>query len=166
MDLGADGVTAAQAVARARSAIGHGCKYGLGKGGMEPSRQWPWNDAMECDCSGFAMWALGASRVLWFDTSRIVSEATNTRPMWEAYPWELAKPGDLIVYGDRRGTDGKVRQGHVGVVSEVNAEGPTLVVHCSGGNWREHSDAIRETVPTVFVLGRAIIARYNRLEAL
>ena len=55
-------MTPEQAVARAHSACGHGAKYGLGAGGMNPGRAVPWNDHMQCDCSGFAMWALGLSR--------------------------------------------------------------------------------------------------------
>ena len=145
-------MTPEKAVERARSAIGQGCVYALGRGGMHPEATFPWNAQKECDCSGFAMWALGLSRHqepsvnatsgLWYDTSRIVHDATHEHALFNAFPWELAAIGDLIVYGDRDG-----HQGHVGVVCTVNEEGPATVTHCSHGNWTHLGDAIRETAP-------------------
>jgi hypothetical protein len=54
-------------------------------------------------------------------------------------------PGDLLVYPDSGG-----RQGHIGIVTVQDGQGPVLVIHCSSGNFTHTGDAIRETPPLVF----------------
>ena len=160
-------MTREQAADRARSACGHGTIYKLGQGGMKPHRSVPWDDEQECDCSGFAMWALGMSRFdaesgLWYDSSKIYAEAKAGSFLFTSYDWKSALPGDLLVYPDRTGTDGVRRHGHVGMVVAVEpGAGPFLMVDCSSGNFQRHSDAIREGPPDLFVT-RGIVASYTR----
>ena len=162
-------MTPDQAVARAHSACGNGAKYGLGAGGMNPERAVPWNDHMQCDCSGFVMWALGLSRRqggIWYDTTRVKLDAIDGGALFRAVEWKAAQPGDLLVYGDHRDHDGVERQGHVAMVSLVKEEGPVLMVHCSLGNWTRHSDAIREDGVGLFLNHPdAVVARCLIFEA-
>ena len=150
-------------VERARSAIGFATRYRLGAGGRNPRAKHP-AVATECDCSGFAAWCVGVDRYLpngaiphlpggeWFETSSLWRDARTPFGFVVEVDWDAARPGDLVVYGDK----GK-SQGHVGVVVEASG-GPTRVVHCSGGNGRR-GDAIAETGPEVFVRGGALVAR-------
>lgn len=137
-------MTLPEVVARARSASGSNCIYELGKGGMVPWAEVPWDEAKHCDCSGLAMWCLYLSRHQgddWINTDRMVTDGKTPGGLFEQIPWELAKPGHLIVYG--RGGPGKY--GHVGVVSDVDVTGPIKAVHCSKGNFKKTGDAIQET---------------------
>lgn len=167
-------MTPDHAVARARSAAGHGCKYWLGTGGMHPSDLYPWNKDMCCDCSGFVSWTLGLSRLVgpssplagvfpgsWLETSAIYADATAPSPgAFLSIPWEQARPSDLLVYGDRKDADGSRHQGHVAMVSSIGPDGPEAIVHCSLGNWNQHGDAIRETaVEPFWRLRNAVVAR-------
>jgi hypothetical protein len=71
--------SSALTVTRALSQVGKPIHYKLGAGGMHPEDDSPTRTAY-CDCSGFAMWALGLSRFdghLWWDTTRIVHDAEN-----------------------------------------------------------------------------------------
>lgn len=167
---------AAGAVARARAAIGHKCAYILGHGGFHGDADWPWyRDAAidGCDCSGFVAWCLGLPRRLvtgpladrykphfgeWLETTAIVKDALSDFGLFSKVTWELARPGDLVVYGDGGG-----HQGHVGLVSEVDAHGPVKVVHCSLGNFHAKGDAVQETDPHLWQ-GRGIVARYAEFE--
>ena len=78
-------MTNAELITRARSAIGRGCRYGLGKGGFWPGLDRPWDNEMLCDCSGLVAWVLGVSRHLehpwykaqnggWLETSAIMRD--------------------------------------------------------------------------------------------
>lgn len=161
-------MTREQIVARARSAIGHGCKYKLGQGGMKPYRTVPWDDEQECDCSGFFMWGFNLSRFqperVWYDTTKIVADARAGPPpgLFISVEWLEAQPGDGLAWPDRVSHDAeqqpKHHEGHCGIVTEVGA-GPLKVVHCSLGNWKKFSDAIQETDATIFASNRAIVAR-------
>lgn len=153
-------------LARARRSIGQGCIYRLGAGGMHPEAAVPWTAAKQCDCSGFAMWALGLSRLInghWYDTSAIVADALNALGIFADVDWLHAQPGDLLVYGDAGGGG----QGHVGVVATV-APGPETfpltAIHCSAGNYRRTGDAIRETGVEIWTHhAYALVARYQLL---
>lgn len=155
-------MTADEVVARARRCIGAGCRYVLGAGGINPASPAPWDGSMGCDCSGFAMWALGLSRhyhdAVWFDTSRIVDDAKHQQLLFRQVAVLEARAGDLYVYGDAGG-----HQGHVGVIASVTLQPetwPLTVVHCSAGNFRRTGDAIRETGPDIWLhRDDAIIAR-------
>lgn len=153
-------MTGIEAVNRARSAVGGGCRYRLGKGGFNPTSPVPWSKQFECDCSGFISWALGVSRKTdnpwyvqfnggWLETSAIVRDATSPFGIFTEVARYDALPGDVLVWGDRDG-----QQGHVGIVS-----GSTSIIHCSKGNWTLTQDAIRETGTHVFDTHKAIAAR-------
>lgn len=163
-------------VARARSAISKGCIYGLGKGGFHPEDPHPWNAVKECDCSGFASWCLGVSRMIgpkhpwkgkvhfeWIETTNCFEDAAQgPDEAFTAVPWNAAQPGDLLVYGDRPATaTSKKRQGHVGVVASIGHGGPQTVVHCASSN---KPDAIQETECHLFAARGAIVARLTLLD--
>ena len=163
-------MTGSDVVARARSAIAKGCFYKLGAGGMRPHDPHPWDSANKCDCSGFAAWCLGVSRQTdnpwykeqnggWFETSAIVRDCETPYGVFALVTRQHALPGDLLVYGDYKGSDGATRQGHVGICSEANAKGPVKVIHCSSGNYRKTGDAIRETDVGWWNLAGGVVAR-------
>jgi cell wall-associated NlpC family hydrolase len=164
-------VTRAEVVARARSVIGQGCIYKLGQGGFTPLLDHPWNSMKECDCSGFVAWCQGFSRMVtdpwyksqnggWFETTAIVRDALSEFGNFAAVPALDAKPGDVIVYGDKDG-----HQGHIGIISRIDENGVGAVVHCSSGNLKGPAhDAIQETDPHVFTKNGALIARFSMIE--
>lgn len=164
-------MTTVEVVTRAMSAAGRGCKYGLGKGGFDPAAPHPWNSRLECDCSGFVAWALGVSRHTdhpwyrqinggWLETSAIVRDAImRGLGMFDLVAWREARPGHLVVYGDSGG-----RQGHVGIVAEVGADGPLTAIHCSKGNEVRFGDAIHETGVVLWKERNGIVARCIMLE--
>lgn len=164
-------LTSSQVLERARSACGKQITYRLGHGGDDPKAALPCDSGNECDCSGFALWALGVSRTVrlshpWrdlfppikgqpygIDTTRIVEDATGPEKAFRKV--DIPEPGDFIVYGDGGG-----HEGHIGIVSAVHEGHPTNVVHCSAGNMRSLGDAIAETTTLPFWFTRgAIYAR-------
>jgi hypothetical protein len=158
-----------EVVRRARSVINLGCAYKLGKGGFSPAAPVPWSSVGECDCSGFASWAIGVSRQTdnpwykkqnggWFETSAIVADCKTPFGFFDLVPWELAEPGMLLVWGDSKAA-GKVRQGHVGIITVVRNGEPNSVAHCSSGNFRTFGDAIQETDVSIFRRNGAVVAR-------
>lgn len=162
-------------VSRARSVVKKGCRYGLGSGGFDPARTYPWDDAMLCDCSGYVAWCLGVSRHTtnpfyvaqnggWIETSAIVRDCETPYGFFAPVLPSKARPGDLLVYGDRKETQGRMRQGHVGICIDVNSKGPILVVHCSKGNDRKLGDAIMETDAGWWELAQGSIARCAWIE--
>lgn len=166
-------MTPDQVVERARAVLGHECTYHLSAGGYHPDGL-PWNSQHECDCSGFAAWALGVSRWVkaghpwhgsfpaeWIETTNLV-RAAERGAGFSSVPWTAAQPGDLLVWGDSKRADGTGRQGHVGVVASVGADGPKTVIHCSSGN---KPTAIQETSTDLFRKRGAIVARPTLLEA-
>lgn len=149
--------TASDAVARAKSAIGHGCIYQLGCGGIASGAVWPWDAQLRCDCSGFVAWVIGYSRHTdnpwyaehgsqWVNTDAILRDALSNFGLFDSAPWQAARLGDLMVYPGHGG-----HHGHVGMVSELDATGPSRVIHCSLGNWHQHQDAIQETGVGLFL---------------
>ena len=137
-------MTRARAVERARSMIGRGTVYELGRGGFKPETSL-WSEGRSSDCSGFSAWALGIPRELppgsghWLQTTTYWNggEFQGT-PAFQHHPLSAAVPGDLLVYPDAGG-----KQGHIGLVTATGPQGPTLVVHCSSGNFKSTGDAIR-----------------------
>jgi hypothetical protein len=97
--------------------------------------------AQACDCSGFVCWALGISRRdgagagddedQWINTDSIWNDAIHEGARF--YAIDRATPGCLVVYPQK---DSRERFGHVGLVSEVGADGRAAsVVHCSATNF-------------------------------
>jgi cell wall-associated NlpC family hydrolase len=153
-------------VARARAAIGKGTAYKLGAGGRLKNP----GVGSELDCSGFVAVVLGVDRYLepwlphyeggdWLETSALVRDAQSPWGFVAHQLWADAKPGDLVVWGDRGHG-----QGHVGIVATVDSAGPKTVVHCSAGNYRTSGDAIRETSASLFQRNGAIVARVAWVE--
>lgn len=152
-------MNALDTITRARGQIGRGTVYKLGHGGMHPDADRPSDAAWGCDCSGFVWWALGRSRfdgTRWWDTTAIYADAMHHPPgaLFEYHAWGEAKPGDVLVWGDKGG-----HQGHIGIVTECDEHGPSKVVHCSHGNWKAGGDAIAETDPGIFKANDCIVAR-------
>lgn len=157
-----------EVVARARRCVGYKCFYRLGTGGMDPNSLWPWDKEVACDCSGFSDWVQGFAREhlgVWFSTDMIVGDARSSDGiLFYEVPWVESRPADLVVYpGKGIGDDRK--HGHVGVISEVDSEGPHRVIHCSHGNWNRTGDAIQETDAGLWKLHPSIIARCKLVEA-
>jgi hypothetical protein len=122
-------------VERARSAVGKGIRYGLGKGGYRPNDPLPARvgprsaddptRARWCDCSGFIAWCCGVSRhrawsdfAAWFSTDSIYTDAGGAQRHFVEVAHGAVEAGDLLVYPDWRDDAGKLRQGHVAVVVE------------------------------------------------
>ena len=159
-------ITAQEVVERAHRCVGKGCRYVLGKGGMQPEAEFPWrmvDGSPACDCSGFAMWCLKLSRLqeaVWYDTTRIESDAKSVGGLFVKVPLREAKPGDLIVYGDPP----EGGQGHVGVIIKCGEFGPLTAIHCSKGNMRRVGDAIAEGNTALWLAKDGIVARCTLVE--
>ena len=161
----------ADVIARARACLGQSCRYGLGKGGMNPKADWPWDSEVRLDCSGFVAWCLEVSRKTdnpwyveqnggWLETSAIVRDCETPFGFFALVNRTHAQPGDLLVYGDRKSAaTGKSVQGHVGIVTEADNRGPRRVIHCSRGSERKYGDAIAETDTLWWSLADGIVAR-------
>ncbi len=130
-------------VKRARTALKCEVRYGLGKGGMNPRASCPGDDAGKCDCSGFVAWAIWlsrkpkVSRKWWIETTRIARDAKGRKSVFT----QIREPraGCLIVYGDKGG-----RQGHIGIVTEVDGSGRVTGIDCSYGMSRKTGRALHE----------------------
>lgn len=147
------GMTRERSLERARSMIAQGTVYKLGKGGFKPEGSL-WSPGQTCDCSGFSAWALGFPRELppgsghWLQTTTYWQGGGFPGGVpFRQQPIAAAIPGDLLVYPDANG-----REGHIAIVTAIDAQGPATIVHCSSKNFRDTGDAIRETPPTVFNL--------------
>lgn len=138
-----------QIVRRARSAIGEGCRYKLGKGGKKPNGPVPWDSAKYCDCSGFTSWVLKLDRKTdhpfyknqnggWINTTAMWLDGMKPVGFFERL--DRAILGALLVYP---GVGSK--KGHCGVISKVAIDGTIeSVIHCSKTNDSRYGDAIQE----------------------
>ena len=143
-------------ITRARSAIGKGVSYGLGRGGYHPDDLLPARmtrrqtggreiEALWCDCSGFIAWVLGRSREpsgafkYWLSTDAIYHDARGEQKLFESITYPV--PGCLAVYADYETSDGKHHQGHVAVVVDPDAH---TVIDCSStaGGITEHKQNV------------------------
>lgn len=137
---------------RARSAIGHGIDYGLGKGGMNPKGSLPDDGSGKCDCSGFVAWVLGISRKpkitrrWWIETTQIYRDAVGPQKVFKRIA--KAEPGCLIVFPDVNG-----KEGHVGIVASVNSAGDALtVVDCARNGITEQTDKYFERNHAIYCM--------------
>lgn len=149
---------------RAHEATKLRVKYKLGAGGMTAGSVSP---GSECDCSGFACWALGISRLVidpfylrlnggWANTDGMLADGRAAGGIFDAVPAGHARPGDLIVFGRGPGR----RYGHVGVITQTLHGQPTRVVHCSAANT---PTAVQETGADVFANHHATVIRHKEL---
>ena len=139
-----------QTLSRALSVPGHKTIYQLGAGGADPTQ--PMTAA--CDCSGFVCWAIGVPRELppgsdhWLNTDVIWAGGGPVKAgLFTPITVAQALPGDLLVYPQSQPDD----HGHVGIVVQVDPQMPSLVIHCSHGNYVNYGDAVRITDPAVFL---------------
>jgi len=161
-------------LARARSALESQVVYRLGRGGVDPDARKPAQNG-ECDCSGFACWALGLSRITehplyvafggdggrigWINTDSIVHDAGRSTGFFERL--DAPAPGCVIVY-PKKGSGRSY--GHIGIVTRVSGGSASKVIHCSATNFRSTGSAIRETGPEVFQRSTTIYAWYDGIE--
>lgn len=151
-------MTKTQAILRARSAVGHHTEYRLGCGTMNPSTPQPADGLGRCDCSAFLCWVFCLSKRQmdafhvglnggWLNTDAIVTDADDVRGFFTRL--NRATPGCAAVFP--HGTGGHT-WGHCALVTEIDSGGrPSLVIHCSSGNWAHTGDAIAETNASVFL---------------
>ena len=158
-------MTRAEVVGRARSQMDLKIKYKLGAGGFDPSKQ-TCAPAGSCDCSGFVAWCLGVPRKNsnpyyiqqnggWFETTAVYRDAFTEFGF--VSPTLNPKPGDLLVYPDRKG-----KQGHIGIVSNVDVPDNFKIIHCSSSNYRALGTAVYETAVSWFNKG-GVAAVYCRV---
>lgn len=158
-----------QTLARARKGLGRKTIYKLGRGGMSPNKEL---DRI-CDCSGFVAWAIGIPRQIppgnggWLDTD---AYARGGAPAFSGLTSRVEtgiRAGDIYVYPDYTDAAGK-HEGHMGIISRVDASGtPTRVIHCSYSNGKA-GDAVQETAPKAWIgNSRAKVVRvdYAALQA-
>lgn len=161
-------VSSDQTLQRANSALGLNTIYKLGKGGFDPTKPM----TPSCDCSGFVAWAIGIPRELppgsdkWLSTDSYWSGGTPVKDgLFTQINLQEAAPGDLLVY-----PDSGQHQGHIGIITQVDHNLPTYVIHCSLGNYNNYHDAIRITGPGVFLASnhptRAVRINYDALKEL
>ena len=153
-------MTVAELIARAKSQVGQGIAYGLGRGATTGNS--PRDETGACDCSAFVCWCLDIRKQQtnfawltklnggWYNTDGIwwdgAKESTGFFQKIDA-----ARPGSLVVFPST-GTSGVSgpKIGHIGVVTEMLSDGSYRVVHCSNGNFKRTGDAIQETDSAVF----------------
>lgn len=155
-------MTAEELVQRARTMTALNAHYRLGGGKTAPAGDNPLDESGTCDCSAFVMWCLGIAKPSslawlkklnggWYNTDGIFVDAVR-EPTGFFSRLDTPRPGAIVVYPSRAlAQDPKQPPiGHVGIVSEVAAQGITRVVHCSRGNDTQLGRAIAETTPGVF----------------
>ncbi len=150
-----------QAVRRAQRCCGLPIQYKLGAGGGDPSLPL----GSFSDCTGFVSWAWGVPRYQpsfpgqWFESTLICRDATITHRFFQQV--SRAEPGDALVYGDWRDEKGKHREGHIALISRVDAQGrPVRIVHCSPSNATGGHGAVAETpVKPFWKQHKALIVR-------
>lgn len=127
-------------VDRARTALGKGISYKLGKGGVDPKAKLPTSNK-ECDCSGFISWVIGLNRDqtktlgFWISTSDIAFDADHRHKLFVRT--ENPEIGGFVVYPDHDG-----HQGHVALITGIH--GDLTILDCSMGHHgiAEHPDTV------------------------
>lgn len=145
-------------VTRALSATGKKTVYK--SPGVVPDRRGEWPESAATDCSGFISWCLKISRKVdhplykqvnggWFETTAVYQDVIKSVGYFDQLT--TPRPGAILVYPDYRDTQNRLRQGHIGIVTQTNGAaciaGVDAVVHCSVGNSAQ-GDAVQETPPT------------------
>jgi hypothetical protein len=93
-----------------------------------------------CDCSGFVCWALGVPRDGaavpggWIGTDAVYADAMGPQRLFKSV--EKAAPGVLVVFPKPQGQGPEGPPGHIGIVTEVAADGRVArVLHCAPDNF-------------------------------
>jgi hypothetical protein len=93
-----------------------------------------------CDCSGFVCWALGIARDGapldggWIGTDAVYADALGGQRLFK--PVAQAVPGVLVVFPKPQGQGAEGPPGHIGIVTEVAADGSVVsVLHCAPDNF-------------------------------
>lgn len=158
-------LTSSGIVEKARSAIGKGIKYELGKGGTakDVGRHLPTSSG-GCDCSGFVCWIYGLSRQSeipfyrqlggWINTDSMVLDIKSEAGIFGRL--NIPEIGCIVVYGRRKAG----QYGHVGIVSEVENGIMKKVIHCSKGNDDPEGNSIQETSSKVFNASDIFLGRF------
>lgn len=172
-------MTAEELIDRARGQLGKGTRYKLGAGGFGTDKLRPGGGGGhaedQCDCSGFACWALNTSRFTrneyyrlllktdWISTVSMYKDCGDSAGLFRMV--DAPRPGVIVVYPD--GALRKGAQGHVGIVTEVVDAEVRAVIHCSAGNYRSTGDAIGENLDAAWsrMLGKSRFGWFVGLKA-
>lgn len=132
-------------ILRAAESVGHGTRYGLGRGGFDPKSRVPWDSSHRCDCSGFVAWCCGVSRDRrgtwwtrllrwqrspWFESSNIVKDAKAGGGVFALL--DRPQPGAILAYGDSNG-----HQGHVALCVSGTRWSDCEIIDCASHGARE-----------------------------
>lgn len=154
---------------RARSVIGLGILYRLGKGGYDPGAAVPGARMVDVlpprvyrglDCSGFVAWCCGISRdpgrnkknpalaampisrwPRWVESTNIWADVTGPQTAWQLVDLRDLHPGDVLVYPDFKNALGQHREGHVAIVADPTRR---TIVDCSSSQSKAHGQAVAE----------------------
>lgn len=157
------------AIDRARSVIGLGILYRLGKGGYDPGAAVPGARMVQLvrplvyrglDCSGFVAWCCGISRdpgrnkknpalssmpisrwPRWVESTNIWADVTGPQFAWELVALRDLQPGDVLVYPDYKNALGEHREGHVAIVADPIRR---TIIDCSSSQSKALGQAITE----------------------
>lgn len=147
---------------RAYSGLKKNTKY-KSPGVMPPFAASVWTPNIKADCSGFVDWCLRFSPTRkvnhplyikvnggWFETSGIWNDGMKDTGFFSRT--KAPRIGGMLVYPDYRGSDGKMHDGHIGIICKVNGKdgvaGVDEIIHCSLGSSNNLGDAIQITKPT------------------
>ena len=90
--------------------------------GIDPTQQL----RKSCDCSGLVAWSIGIPRELPPGSNHWL----NTDCIWD---------------------DGDPHHGHVAIILQIDKSLPSLIIHCSLGNYKTYGDAIRINDASIFL---------------
>jgi hypothetical protein len=153
------------ALARASSGLGKHTVY-ASPGHMPSFAATTLPDHGQLDCSGFVYWCIRfpstppESRTVdhplykkinggWFETTAIHADGLQDTGYFRKVEPVV---GAFLVYPDYRGSDGKMHDGHIGIISAIDPAKTgisrvTKIIHCSLGGWTNLHDAVQETGP-------------------
>ena len=148
---------------RAVSALNRQTRY-KSPGRMPAHAANTWPGHVEIDCSGYIAWCLrfAENRKVdhplyrrvnggWFETTAIHADGRSDLGFFA--PLDNPRPGAMLVYPDRRGADGLMHDGHIGIVVESSGAGiagATRVIHCSLSQFSRSGDAVQITDASVW----------------
>ena len=156
-------MTVHEFIQRATAQTGKGAVYRFGGGRTTPYGSSPLDETRGCDCSAFVCWCARIEKYqghqLWW-LKKLNDGWLNTDGIWvdavqhrQGFFDELEKPeiGAIAVYPASHvaGVSGP-KIGHTGIVTHIEDDVVTGVIHCSSSNYRNYGDAIYMTDNSVF----------------